>query len=75
VNGVARVGALGLGRAVLICVALSSTEVAAVISSSPCFLCHGSFLYAIDKFMMLAWMGSGWGVGVLPLGGGEIHGS
>jgi hypothetical protein len=34
----------------------------------------GSFFYAIDDFMALAWVGSGGGAGVLPLSGGEIHG-
>jgi hypothetical protein len=72
-HGVTEVGVLGFGRAILIRVALSSTEIAAVIGSSPCFFGHGSFLYSIDEFMALAWMWSGGGAGVLSLSGGEIH--
>jgi len=75
VHGVARVGALGLGRAILICVALSSTEVAAVISSAPCFVSEVGCLDAINDFMALVWMGSGGRAWVLPLSGGKIHGS
>jgi hypothetical protein len=72
-HGVTWVGAEGFGRAILIRVALTSTKIAAVIGSSPCFFGHGSFLYSIDEYMALAWMGSGRGAGILPLSGGEIH--
>jgi hypothetical protein len=69
VNGVVGVGTLGFGRAVLIWVALSPTKVVAVVGPLPCFFSHCGFLYTINEFMALAWMGSGGGVGVLPLSG------
>jgi hypothetical protein len=73
-HSVAGVGVLGFGRAVAVCVALPSTEVAAVIGSSPCFLSLGGFLDANDNFMVLDWLWSGARAGVLPLSGGEVHG-
>jgi hypothetical protein len=68
-HGVVAVGMLGFRRAVLICVALFSTKIAAVVDSSPCFFSHGGFLYTINEFMELAWMGSSGRAGFLALSG------
>jgi hypothetical protein len=73
VHGIAGIEALGFGRAVLLCMALSSTEVTVVIGSSPCYQGHGGFVDSINNFKGLVWMGLGGGAGVLPLSGGEVH--
>ena len=72
VHGIAR-ACLFLGAA-HICVPRFSTKVASPVRPSPCFFCRGRFFDAIDDFVAEINRGTGGGVLVLPLSGGEVHG-